>query len=80
MMFLIQPLHGESLSLRHICNRDDGARLDIKASGFWGGRFQSFFFLMSKLIFNPRTDQTLVASMIRLHYQRQHMKLPRKRL
>ena len=39
----LQPLSGESLSLR-TCNRDDGARVDIKASGFWGGRFQSSFF------------------------------------
>ena len=46
----LQPLSGESLSLR-TCNRDDGARLDIKASGFWGGRFQSSFFDVR--IFNP---------------------------
>jgi len=39
----LQPLSGESLSLRN-CNQDDGAQLDIKASGFWGGQFQSSFF------------------------------------
>ena len=39
----LHPLSGESLPLRTY-NRDDGARLDIKASGFWGGWFQSSFF------------------------------------
>jgi len=46
----LQPLSGELLSLR-TCNQDDGARLDIKASGFWGGWFQSSFFDVR--IFNP---------------------------
>ena len=39
----LQPLSGESLSL-HTCNQDDGAQLDIKASGFWGCQFQFSFF------------------------------------
>jgi len=36
----LQSLSGELLSLC-TSNRDDGTCLDIKASGFWGGRFQS---------------------------------------
>ena len=39
----LQLLSGESLSLR-TCNRDDGARLDIKASGFLGWSVPIFFF------------------------------------
>ena len=39
----LQPLNEESLSIR-TSNRNAGARLDIKASGFWGGQFQSSFF------------------------------------
>jgi len=46
----LQPLNEESVSLR-TSNRDAGARLDIKAFGFWGGRFQSSFFDVR--IFNP---------------------------
>jgi len=46
----LQPLNEESLSLR-TNNCDAGAHLDIKVSGFWGGRFQSSFFDVR--IFNP---------------------------
>ena len=46
----LQPLSGEPLSLR-TCNRDDGVRLDTKASSFWGGQFQYSFFDVH--IFNP---------------------------
>ena len=46
----LQPLSGESLSLR-TANQAVGARLDIKASGFWGSRFEPTFFDVR--IFNP---------------------------
>ena len=46
----IQPLSGESFSL-HTANQDVGARLDIKASGFWGSQFEPTFFDVR--IFNP---------------------------
>ena len=46
----LQPLSGESLSLR-TANQDVSARLDIKASGFWGSRFEPTFFDVR--IFNP---------------------------
>jgi len=39
----LQPLTGESLSLR-TANCDAGGHLDIKASGFWGCWFQHTFF------------------------------------
>ncbi len=39
----LQPLHDEVLHGR-TCNREDGARLDISARGFWGERFCQAFF------------------------------------
>lgn len=39
----LQPLTGEVLSLR-TATTDDGARLDLAASGLWGGRFERAFF------------------------------------
>ena len=44
----LQPLSGESLSLR-TANQDVGARLDIKASGFWGSRFEPTFLMLEYL-------------------------------
>jgi len=44
----LQPLTGESLSL-HTANCDAGACLDIKASGFWGCRFQLIFLMLEYL-------------------------------
>ena len=59
----LQPLRGESLSLR-TCNWDDGARLDIKASGFWVVGFNPLFLISEYLTFMLlRTDLTLTASM-----------------
>ena len=46
----LQPLSHESLSLR-TANQDVGARLDIKASGFWDSWFEPTFFDVR--IFNP---------------------------
>ena len=46
----LQPLSDEPLH-HSTANRDDGARLDIVADGFWGGRRQRTFFDMR--VFNP---------------------------
>ena len=46
----LQPLSGESLS-HHSANTQDGARLDVAMSGFWGGRFEKAFIDLK--IFNP---------------------------
>ena len=46
----LQPVTGEHLS-NATAITDDGARLDIAASGFWGGRFECGFFDVR--IFNP---------------------------
>ena len=39
----LQPLSGETIALR-TANRQDEARLDIRAQGFWGERRQNTFF------------------------------------
>ena len=46
----LQPLSGELLSHR-TANTEDGARLDVKAQGFWGDRRQCAFFDVR--VFNP---------------------------
>ena len=47
----LQPLNGAPLHTRG-ANRTDGARLDIKAGGFWGrSRFEATFFDVR--VFNP---------------------------
>ena len=46
----LQPVTGELLSGAS-ANTDDGARLDVAASGFWGGRHERAFFDVR--IFNP---------------------------
>ena len=49
----LQPVTGEHLSGASAI-RDDGARLDIAASGFWGGRHERAFFDVR--IFNPHAS------------------------
>ena len=49
----LQPLSGESLSLR-TASVEDNARLDVAASGFWGGRFERAFFDVR--VFNPHAS------------------------
>ena len=46
----LQPVTGEHISGASAVT-DDGARLDIAASGFWGGRYECAFFDVR--IFNP---------------------------
>ena len=38
----LQPLTGEQLTYT-TANVEDGARLDIAANGFWGGRYERTF-------------------------------------
>ena len=56
----LQPLDGVSLQTRG-ANHQDGARLDIKAGGFWGrSRFEAHFFMYGSLThMPPPTDQHL---------------------
>ena len=46
----LQPITGETFSYA-TANSEDGARLDVAASGFWGGRFERAFFDVR--VFNP---------------------------
>ncbi len=45
----LRPLTGESLSYLSV-NTADNARLDVAASGFWGGRFERAFLMLGSLI------------------------------
>ena len=68
----IQPLSGEQFSSQST-TRDNAARLNVKASGFfWGGRFECTFFDVR--IFNPhvRSNQSITKSMT-LVYLRHEM-------
>ena len=49
----LQPIDREHFSAAS-CNTQDGARLDIAANGFWGGRFERTFFDVR--IFNPHAQ------------------------
>ena len=46
----LQPITGETFSVMS-ANTEDGARSDIAADGFWGGRFERTFFDVR--VFNP---------------------------
>ena len=49
----LQPLTGETLHYSS-ANSQDGARLDIRAAGFWGDRHQQAFFDVR--VFNPNAS------------------------
>ena len=65
----LQPLTGEALSGASAIT-EDGARLDIAANGFWGGRHDRAFFDVR--IFNPyapSNHQPTLAATYRKHEQ-----------
>ena len=49
----LQPLSGESLHYSS-ANKEDGARLDVRATGFWGDRYQQAYFDVR--VFNPNAS------------------------
>ena len=49
----LQPLSGETMT-NATANVEDGARLDISATGFWGGRHQKAYFDVK--VFNPNAS------------------------
>lgn len=53
--FFLQPLSGETFLLRST-NTEDGARPDIMASVFWGGRFERTYFDLR--LFNPHATSS----------------------
>ena len=63
----LQPIDGEVLT-GSSPNTQDGARLDIAANGFWGGRFERTFFDVR--VFNPHAPSnrnSRLASSYRKH-------------
>ena len=48
---ILQPITGETFS-NTTANSEDGARLDVAASGFWGGHFEEKAFFVVR-VFNP---------------------------
>ena len=63
----LQPLSGELMSRSSAIN-EDGARLDVAAYGFWGGRFEKAF--MDVRVFNPSAQSNRrgpLASVYRRH-------------
>ena len=65
----LQPMSNKTLA-GSSANRQDGARLDIAASGFWGGTFERTFFDIR--VFNPHAPSnrhTQLSSCYRKHEQ-----------
>ena len=48
----LQPLEGETLH-GATSIKEDGARLDIAANGFWRGRYEEAFLMSEYLIYMP---------------------------
>ena len=69
----LQPLTGERLSYRSACT-DDEARLDVAASGFFGGRFERTF--LDIRVFNAfaTSNQGRLSSVYRRHEQEKRRK------
>ena len=67
----LQPLTGERLT--HLTsNTEDGARLDVRAQGFWGDRHQSAFFDVR--VFNPLAPSNCRSSLTSTYRQHEGLK------
>ena len=67
----LQPLSGERLA--HLTsNTEDGARLDVRAQGFWGDRHQSAFFDVR--VFNPLAPSNCRSSPTSTYRQHEGLK------
>ena len=65
----LQPVTGEGMTASST-NTNDGARLDISANGFWGGRFEKTY--MDVRVFNPHAPSnrnTSIPQSYRKHEQ-----------
>ena len=63
---LMQPLTGETLALRS-ANSEDGARLDIRARGFWNRSQDAFFDVRVFYPNAPSNRSTNISSAYRKH-------------
>jgi len=71
---LLEPLQGEQFR-SSTTSRADGARLDVAASGFWGGRFERAFFDVQ--VFNPNAQSNAtsnISSVYRRHERQKRAK------
>ena len=62
----MQPLTGETLALRS-ANSEDGARLDIRARGFWNRSQDAFFDILVFYPNAPSNRSTNISSVYRKH-------------
>ena len=67
----LQPLSGETMST-HSASTEDNERLDVVASGFWGGRFKRAFFDVR--VFNPHAPSNRSSHGYRRHEQEKRLK------
>ena len=67
----LEPLQGEQFRSASTATTD-GARLDISASGFWGGRFERTFFDVQ--VFNPNVQSNVLSSLPSLYRRHERQK------
>lgn len=67
----LQPLTGEVLR-NASSNQQDGARLDIAANGFWGGRYQRTYFDVR--VFNPQAPSNRQTSLSACYKKQEDIK------
>ena len=67
----LQPITGESLTGAS-SNVQDGARLDIAANGFWGGRFERTY--IDVRVFNPHAPSNQQSSLSSCYRRQESLK------
>ena len=67
----LQPITGEVL-IGATSNAQDGARLDITANGFWGGRFERTYFDVQ--VFNPHAPSHRQSSLPACYRKQESLK------
>ena len=67
----LEPLQGEKFRNASTSTKD-GARLDVAASGFWGGRFERTFFDVQ--VFNPNVQSNRLSSLPSLYRRHERQK------
>ena len=75
----LQALSGEAFT-HAMTNIQDGARLDIEASGFWGGRFERTYYDVR--VFNPfaPSNQHSQSESVYLHHENLKQRLYEQRV
>jgi len=68
----LQPLEGETLH-GATSIKEDGARLDIAANGFWRGRYEEAFFDVR--VFNPHALSNRQQSLPQTYRKHEHAKI-----